>query len=357
MDIEISLFEIPDFLKNSELGIYLLAGANKYKIGSEEWINEMRSLQVVKYFAEDDSVNSFEDFVNLIYVCHFWGLPICASIFVYYLKSSEEFIIKIGIFLVNKFLSYYDHSITTILNTEIIITDSEEFLNVLIKYTNVESIRNENEFYEKVVDFLINDETNLNYSINEVRFYVELIKRLISFYYVFRNKKDIIEYVPVIPFNKNNEIMGENYNKKFKFELRNMHLPRDHSDIATITAVFDFYIEEFPISKFVIKKIYDIVALKNSVNLKFDFSYKLNWLGEKINGNTGTGGYELYYVLGNTALFLNKENTSELIGCLNDTIKNYSELTNNRVDLFSLEIILNENGKVIDPYHYERFDE
>lgn len=150
----ITLFEIPEFLKKSDMGILLLQESKSYKIGSKEWIECMSQTTDVKYFAETDEINDTSDFENLFNVCNFWGLYVdflgknigCLSLFIYY-STNHDF----EKYVCRKYIEYYGFKFNNIL--EYVDCELKEYFDI-----DVNASENfQKEYFitdEKIIDFL-----------------------------------------------------------------------------------------------------------------------------------------------------------------------------------------------------------
>lgn len=71
MSFEITPFEIPEWLKSSELAKQLID--NGYNIGSKKWIYSMSEPFTVEILPpETDQINNIDDFLKIMNICHLW---------------------------------------------------------------------------------------------------------------------------------------------------------------------------------------------------------------------------------------------------------------------------------------------
>lgn len=117
--IKINLFQIPCFLKKSDVGRELLSKSNEFQIGSKEWIYLMSDIVLVPIFAKSDEINNIGDFANLIEVCEYWGIPYTASIFIYFTKYNHE---CNNMYFLSRYLNLYNKNFN----------DVRELYNIMI---------------------------------------------------------------------------------------------------------------------------------------------------------------------------------------------------------------------------------
>lgn len=97
--VVINLFQIPDFLKKTQLGIELLKYSNSLDVGSEEWIAKMSTTIEIQNIIFTDEIKNANDFIKVLRAFSFWSrdkfrLPVSA--YIYYFENSEECIEIIG---------------------------------------------------------------------------------------------------------------------------------------------------------------------------------------------------------------------------------------------------------------------
>lgn len=98
----ITLFEIPQWLKNSELAKQFLEATYEYKIGSLKWIEEMsKPINIKKIPSENDQINNFEDFLSIKETCEYWMYNLEE------MKYPLTFYIYIYILIVTKLLNIF----------------------------------------------------------------------------------------------------------------------------------------------------------------------------------------------------------------------------------------------------------
>lgn len=328
---EISLFEIPEFLKQSEQGKIYLERANLYPIGSEEWIDEMREKFVVSYFAKDDVINDIKDFSNLIDVCNYWSANFCASLFVYYMFKKKE----CNECLIDKFLYYnnmnfaefikfeYKYALEKYKNDDVM-TDVINDLTEHGKYTIEETI----DGFDGIINFLLsNIEEGLNRQItNEEKSILELFIKLDGFEFRNRDRIDIIYKIPIIPYG-DYEIMGENYNDRYSFDSSNIIFINGNS-----YANFQIYEVNRKILDFQISNYKVIFALRNSIS-RSKGQFYCNCVGDiyKISGDSDD--LLFYHTMhtidhGTTHGFTNIEGERQInlfLECLNKIIKSIKD--------------------------------
>lgn len=220
--VEINLFEIPDFLRDSELGVNLLEESRDYKVGSYDWIRSMRKMVEVKIFAENDEVNNIEEFENLIDVCDYWGRPICASIYIYYLRNRSE----CDLILIKRYFPDYERVkyISEEVNRTIRIVHWAYICDEPGKYIKNLSLEEEDLIRRmlmysitKGVDLLLGSvqvmeddkylyEKGEKFSNDKIKLFT-LHSMLSEFVDKYKNRSDIIENIPLIPFDKNQELI------------------------------------------------------------------------------------------------------------------------------------------------------
>lgn len=368
--IWITLFQIPDFLKVSKMGKNLLNAANELVLGSDEWIDEMRIVQKVKYFAKDEIINNISDFDNLIKVCDYWDLPYSSSIFIYGLLHEKS----CNTYLVNNFLNFYNHDIESFLNLNYASEKEKYHKNDLFRIL-LENYENNNLKLDDDVSFLrafdIFIEDNIENILqndymmdNEVRTILELYNNLWDFVRLYGDRRDIIDEIPILPYNKEKNIMGEHYNDKIYFGYSSFIIrgnPNTYNYInSNCEITFNIKIQEIIIRSFTIDNIYKIFALKNSINFSIIFNCVVKGEITSINFN-GLDLLEFKYPLKiganiehQSIILKNNRNINKFIECLDDVINNYfkhnNELYHNSYQ-FTTNVIFNENNLIIENKH------
>lgn len=216
---DITPFNIPDILLNSELAQFYLSYANNFEKGSVEWVDMMSTKFTVKYICYTDKINNLEDFINVRNTYKFWGKKYPISLYAYGMINNNE-VVR---YLKNEFLNYFELD-----------TDIEHLERGIIdKYSILEETKNQfgeinvdtvEKFFNKYEDIQGYDIYSLEYEIDEVNENgeyekrtkiikdaeinekIKLINEIESFDYVVRYKDTVIDYLSTFDSKYSNEI-------------------------------------------------------------------------------------------------------------------------------------------------------
>lgn len=222
----ISLFEVPNFLLKSDFYCGMYENIKELGVGSDEWVDEMRSKFDVPYFAEDDDVFNVEEFMNLVNVCQYWGVRICPSIFIYSLFNPSGF--QLG--LLKMYLKMYGYTVESFLKKCETFKNHEELddsqgINIFMKHVIYEMP--DFNFYEDILSLLSIFNENLE-DIEEIElktensgtiFILKLFDKLYKFYREYHSFRDVIKDLPLIPYNETSEILNPNFFEMFDVKL------------------------------------------------------------------------------------------------------------------------------------------
>jgi len=255
--VRINLFQIPKFLENTKMAQFLLENSKNFEVGSEEWINEMKETNNVEYFVETDQIDSVSYFIKLLEVCIHWGQGekfYTPSLYVYYLLNRDICFKK----LIDICLKKRDLSLE-ILNdmynewTESGDINIPDLKHKLITYfSNAGPIENE----ENVYSFLMMIEYYSD--LEPIR---EIITEFEHFNKMYKNRKEYIRDLPLIPFD--NTILNDKYYDRYIFN--GLYNPD-----RQIKIIIKIYINSLKIGYFRIKKFESLLGIITNFKYRED---------------------------------------------------------------------------------------